>query len=657
MRLEVKGTHKFLKKTEFSPLRAVIHMRAVDYVCQYGPKLWKVVQEVEAQNLPEEERVMPPLKYSLDLAKKEGHIEERKKIAHRFGHLILYPLLALALARCGHPRVLHTVSMAAKEKESGHFSNGKKYMIATQGHYSTVAGELMYQLGGNAVDAATAVSFAISVERPQSTGIGGGGFMLLKSPQNKYPEAYDFREKAPLKAHQNMFIDSEGKVIKNKSLTGIHAVGIPGMVAGVLYVHAQYGNLPLKQVLAPAIELAQKGFPVYPELAKALKLRESALKKFTAGRKIFFKNGKVLKEGEQLVQKDLAKTLQFIAQKGRKGFYQGPVAKAIIQESQFHQGLITQKDLDIYTAKKRPFVHGTYKGKDVFSMGPPSSGGIHIIQILNMVEKTNLKRYGPQHPQTVHLVASAMQQAFADRAKYLGDTDFVKVPVDRLISKKYADQMAKKIPANRAKNKNDVAPGHFPKFESNQTTHFSIMDDKGWAISSTQTLNGYFGSALAVRGTGIILNNEMDDFAAKVGASNLFGAIGGKNNLIAPGKRPLSSMSPTIIMETGRPIMTLGSPAGTRIFTCVAQTILNYFEHGLSLKDSVSSVRYHHQWSPDEIRIDAKGLPKATEKALYKMGHNLRHKNLGCRIQAITREKNQFVGVSDIRGRGMAKGK
>ena len=509
--------------------------------------------------------------------------------------IFLAILLGGCLVGCGHQSVLRTVPITVGEKKSDHYAEGIEYMITTQGSHSTKAGKLMYQLGGNAVDAATAISFALSVERPQSTGIGGGGFMLIQSPHNKIPEAWDFREKAPFKGHTKMFLDEKGEVVKDKSLVGIHSVGVPSLVAGILEIHAKYGKLPLTKVLAPAITLADGGFSIYPELAKALKLKEETLRKFPASAKIFFKNRRVLKEGERFIQKDLAQTLRAIARRGRKGFYEGPVSQAIVRESTRHSGLLTQKDLDAYNVKIRPPIQGSYKGRKIFSMSPPSSGGIHIVQILNIAEKFRLKHYGPQHPQSVHLLASAMQQAFVDRARYLGDTDFVKVPVAQLISKEYAAKVARRIPQDRARGKANVRPGEWNDSESDQTTHFSLMDSDGWAISSTQTLNGYFGSGLVVEGTGIILNNQMDDFTTKVGASNLFGAVGGENNLVAPEKRPLSSMSPTIVIEKGKPLMALGSPSGTRILTCVAQTLLNYFEYGLSLRDSVSAVRYHHQ--------------------------------------------------------------
>ncbi len=550
-----------------------------------------------------------------------------------------------------------TVPMAPGESVEEHFKTGKKYMITTQGRHSSRAGEKMMELGGNAIDAFAAISFAISVERPQSTGIGGGGFLLYWKPGMDEPIALDFREKAPLKGHKNMFLDKSGKEVPRKSLDGIFAGGTPGLVAGVIEAHARYGKLPLHTVIQPAIDLAEKGFEVYPGLAKALAYKKSALAQFPASKKIFFKDGDVLKEGDKLVQKDLAKTLRAIQNRGKNGFYKGWVAKAIVREEKKRGGLITQDDLDKYNVIQRRAVGGSYKDYNVFSMSPPSSGGIHVIQILNTVEPLNLGHYGIQDWRTIHYTASAMQQAFADRAKYLGDMDFVKVPIRELTSKAYAKKIREKIPSDRALKKEEVLPGKFAGYESPETTHFTIMDSEGHVVSTTQTINGYFGSSLVIPGTGILLNNEMDDFATKVGAKNLFGAVGGENNLVEAEKRPLSSMSPTIVLKNKRPVMAVGSPSGTRILTCVAQTLLNYLEHKEPLLNSVSSVRYHQQWYPDELRIGTFGLQRETELKLKEMGHKLTHKNLGCRVQAIAFEKGTLIGVSDPRGQGMASGK
>ncbi|MBC97889.1 MAG: gamma-glutamyltransferase [Halobacteriovoraceae bacterium] len=560
---------------------------------------------------------------------------------------------------CSGPQFKYrTVPMAPGESFEDHVFEGQDYVVTAQGDYSTKAGVKMYELGGNAIDAAAAVSFCISVERPQSTGIGGGGFLVFKSPEMEKPVTFDFREKAPLLADSKMYLDKEGKEIKGKSLNGIFAGGVPGLVAGIVEIHKEYGSLPLATVMQPAIDLAEKGFKVYPELAFALRVREETLRKFPASVKIFFdKNKHILKEGDLLVQSDLAKTLKSIAKKGRDGFYKGWVADAIVAEERRRGGLIRYNDLSRYNMIKRKPVEGKYKDYEIYSMGPPSSGGIHVIQILNILEPLNLGHYGIQDAKTIHYTASAMQQAFADRARYLGDMDFVKVPLRELTSKEYAKKIREKIPHHRALKKDEVLPGQFDGYESTETTHFSIMDKLGNMVSSTQTINGFMGSGLVIPGTGILLNNEMDDFATKVGAKNLFGAVGGENNLVESEKRPLSSMSPTLVLKKGKPVMAVGTPSGTRILTCVAQTILNYIEHNEPLLNAVSAVRFHQQWYPDELRVGTLGLKKEEEDELRDMGYKINHKNLGCRIQAIAMEKGQFIGVSDPRGLGLAAGK
>ena len=550
-------------------------------------------------------------------------------------------------------------SLNAKKLEGKYSFVGSKYAISTQGKYSTNAGKKMFEQGGNIYDAFTAISFVISVERPQSTGIGGGGFLVHYAPKKmSSPEAVDFREKAPLKAHAKMYLDEQGNEMKRTSIVGVDAVGVPGLVAGVLEIHQKYGKLPLDVVLSPAIELAASGFPVYPELAFALNYKKEDLKKFESSTKIFFKDGQPLKEGDVLVQKDLASTIKMIAQKGRSGFYQGKVAQSISQISKkIGRAFITQKDFDLYNVKYREPVKGSFRGDTIYSMSPPSSGGVHVIQILNILSNIDLHSKGPSSPESIHYVSAAMQAAFADRAEYLGDADFTDVPVSGLISPVYAKKIFSSIPKRKAVIKNDRDHGDPFAFDKDQTTHFSIMDIEGNVISSTQTINGYFGSSVVAPGTGIVLNNEMDDFATKVGASNLFGAVGGKNNLIEPQKRPLSSMSPTIIFDQNmKPKMVVGTPSGTRILTCVMQTILNYLEFKMPLYDAVAALRYHHQWSPDYIRVEEVGFSSDVEKKLKNYGYDVTKKNLGCRIQAIAREGDTLIGVSDPRGEGMSGG-
>lgn len=567
--------------------------------------------------------------------------------------ILVYALLITACASLQTPIAM--APLAKGQTREGHEAHGQQWGIATQGEAASRAGAKMFELGGNAVDAAVAISFVISVERPQSTGIGGGGFMLVHLPGQDKPVAFDFREKAPAKAHATMYLDKDGKVVEKKSIDGIFSVGVPGLVAGVLEVHKRYGLLELADVLKPAIELARNGFKIYPELALAIKARAPVMTKFKDSKKIFYNSdSSPKKEGDVLVQADLAQTLEAIAKKGHDGFYKGNVAKALIAENKRQGGLMTQADLDAYDVKVREPVHGVYNNHDVYSMAPPSSGGVHVIQILNTVETDNLRRFGVQDPRSVHLIASAMQQAFADRATHLGDSDYVKVPVKELTSKDYAHQVRTRIPNDRALKREEVKASNFEFKDHDETTHFSVMDAEGMVVVSTQTINGWFGSGVVAQGTGIVLNNEMDDFATKAGASNLFGAIGGDKNLVAPGKRPLSSMSPTIVLRYGKPVLALGTPSGTRILTCVAQTLLNRIEFGLPLWESVAALRYHQQWAPDQLRFEEVVIPERLESKLKAMGHNIVQKDLGCKIQAVERDGSEIHAVSDPRGEGRA---
>lgn len=531
-----------------------------------------------------------------------------------------------------------------------------KAMISTQGSHSSKIGIEILKQGGNLFDAFTAISFAIGVERPQSTGIGGGGFLVFYHARDKKVYAVDFREMAPGKSNSEMFLDKKGDVIPEKSLTGALAVATPGLVAGVLDVHKKFGKLSLSKVLKPVIELAENGFPVYPALNVAISEEKGKLSQFPSTKKIFLNSeGEPWPVGHVLKQPDLAKTLRLIAEKGKKGFYQGPVAEKIIQTMRENAGIIDQTDLTGYKVVWRKPATGTYKGFDIYSMPPPSSGGTHVIEILNIVENDKLAELGPQDPRTIHLVASAMQRAFVDRAIYMGDADFVFVPEKKLTSKSYAKKIRAQIKDTATPSK-DIPLVEMSKKESFETTHFSMMDQEGNVISSTQTINGFFGSALVAEGTGVVLNNEMDDFAAKVGASNLFGAIGGNKNLITKHKRPLSSMSPTIVIKNGKPVLAVGTPSGTRIITCVAQTLLNILEFKLPLWNALSLVRYHHQWMPDQLSVEPPGFPPQAVIELQKKGHVIVSKDLGCKVQAIQNEQNKFHGVSDMREEGSSLG-
>ncbi|MBS1963508.1 MAG: gamma-glutamyltransferase [Bdellovibrionales bacterium] len=531
-------------------------------------------------------------------------------------------------------------------------ATGSEWVVSTQGRTATDAVDRTYTEGGNIIDAAIAASFAIGVERPQSTGIGGGGFMLYREAKTGKIYAIDFRERAPAKAYEKIYLDSKGEVIPDKSLVGIHAAGVPGLVKGLAEIHRKFGRIEWKTLLEPAIGLAENGVAVYPYLANALVEEREDLAKFPETKAIFLKkDGTPYREREVIAQTKLAQSLREIAAKGADGFYRGRIAHAIVRST---KGWISARDLANYKVRWLAPVRSTFHDYEVVSMPPPSSGGTHLIQILNLLEKEPLEKLGFQSPASLHLIASAMQRAYVDRARYMGDPDFVKIPLRTLTSKKYADQIRATIDPTRATPADALASAMPVLPEHSETTHFSIMDAEGNVVVSTQTINGWFGSKLVADGTGILLNNEMDDFSAKPGASNLFGAIGSKANSVQPGKTPLSSMSPTIVLEHGKPRLALGAPGGTRIITCVAQTILNALVYRLPLYDAVNALRIHEQWKPDVLNLEAPGFGEATEADLAARGWKLEKKGAGCAVMAVAREGNVLRGVSEPRDHGKA---
>jgi len=531
---------------------------------------------------------------------------------------------------------------------------GEQYAIATQGSAATLAAKSIFDLGGNIFDAAVSASFVISVERPQSTGIGGGGFMVLHHAKENKTYAIDFREKAPLKAFETMYQDKNADVIQDISSKGILSVGVPGTVAGIIEIHKKFGTLPLSIIVAPAITLAENGFKVYPHLEKSIAYRSDMFEKDPYAASIFFNSDHTPKKtGDVLVQKDLAKTLREIANQGRDGFYNSWVTDKILAKSKKEGGLLTKQDFDQYDVRYREPIKDDFNDYKIVSMPTPSSGGVHILEILNILDPFNLKKMGMDSSQAIHLTSSAMQQAFSDRAKYMGDGDFVSVPSDELISDAYADKVRATISLDRAKKSDEVGSFIEIPHESNETTHFSIMDSQGNVVSTTQTINYWLGSGVVVDGTGIVLNNEMDDFSSKPGHPNIFGAIGGIPNAIEAEKRPLSSMSPTIVFDKeGTPMMAVGAPGGAKIISCVLHTLLNYLEYDLPLYESVNQLRYHHQWYPDEIRVEPPAFSKEVAAGLEQLGYTLTEKNIGCKVQAVTKEGRKLHSVSDIRGEG-----
>lgn len=525
---------------------------------------------------------------------------------------------------------------------------GKNGMVASEQGLATQVGLDILKQGGNAIDAAVAVGFALAVVLPNAGNIGGGGFMVLHDDKTGKDVAIDFREIAPAKASRDMYLDNQGNVIDGKSLFTHDASGVPGTVAGMEYALKKWGTMPLSKVLEPAIKLADKGFIVSDVLAQTLKEEKSTLGKWSSSKAIFFKNGEPLKSGDLLVQKDLAKSLRLIAKQGANAFYQGEIATKIAKEMQSHGGTMTLEDLKAYKVVERQPIIGDYRGYKVVTMPPPSSGGVHLIEILNMLEHYPIKEDGVNSAKNIHHMAESMKLAYADRSEYLGDPDFVKIPVTGLTSKAYANELVKTIDDNKARLSSNIKPGKPQPYESDQTTHFSVMDKAGNAVAVTYTLNLNFGSGIVVEGTGILLNNEMDDFSVKPGVPNAFGLVGGTANAIEAKKRPLSSMTPTIVMKNNKPWLVTGSPGGARIITTVLQSVVNTIDHEMNPAEAIITPRVHHQWLPDELRVE-EGISPDTIKLLQDKGHKVVTKAPMGRIQIIQADDSGFYGYSDPR--------
>lgn len=520
-------------------------------------------------------------------------------------------------------------------------------MVATEEQHATQAGIQILQQGGNVIDAAVTVGFTLAVTLPNAGNIGGGGFMLYHDSPDKETYALDFREVAPKGAHKGTFLDDEGEVIDGRSLYSHYAVGVPGTVAGLLYAHEKWGKLPLETLLQPAIQLAEEGFEVSHTLANALERTAERMEPWEATTEIFWRDGRPLQAGDRLIQKDLAQSLRLIAEQGAKAFYEGPIAEAIAKEMQDYPGAITLEDLQNYQVALRTPLQGEYRGHTITTMPPPSSGGVHLLQILNIAEEWPLQEWGHNSADMVHHLAEAMKYAYADRSTYLGDPDFFDVPVEGLTSKEYAQSIAKKI-GDQAAPADAIREGNPHDYESDQTTHYSILDSEGNAVSVTYTLNTNFGSGIVVPGTGILLNNEMDDFALKPGVANAYGLIGGEANAVEAGKRPLSSMTPTMVFKDDKPILVTGSPGGARIITTVLQTVLNAIDYEMNPAQNAASPRFHHQWLPDELRLE-QGFSPDTQRLLEERGHTISVKPAMGRTQTVQQRNNALQGYSDPR--------
>ncbi len=524
----------------------------------------------------------------------------------------------------------------------------KNGMVASEQELATQIGVDILKAGGNAVDAAVAVGFALAVALPNAGNIGGGGFMMVHDAKSGKDIALDFREVAPRGASRTMYLDADGKVIDGKSLHTHYAVGVPGTVAGMTHALSRWGSMPLARVMAPAIALADKGYPVSVTLAKTLEQEKKQMGRWPATQAVFWKNGTPLQTGERLVQKDLAQSLRLISQQGAKAFYQGAIAQKIAAEMAPHANAITLQDLRDYKVAEREPVRGSYRGYQIVTMPPPSSGGAHLIQILNMMERWPMNQWGANSAQSVHYMTEAMKLAYADRSEYLGDPDFVKIPLKGLISKNYAGELAAGIKPQQARPSQDIRPGRPQAYESDQTTHYSVVDKAGNAVAVTYTLNTNFGSGIVARGTGILLNNEMDDFSAKPGVANAYGLVGGDANAVQAGKRPLSSMTPTLVLKDGKPVLVTGSPGGARIITTVLQQIVNHIDFGMNPAEAASTPRFHHQWTPDELRVE-KGFSPDTLALLRQWGHKVALKASMGRSQTIEVRDGLLRGASDPR--------
>lgn len=525
-------------------------------------------------------------------------------------------------------------------------------MVASGHPIASEVGTRVLRSGGNAVDAAVAVGFALAVVYPRAGNIGGGGFMIIR-PSSGEVFALDYREKAPGRASADMFLDSAGRIAET-SLIGHLAAGVPGTVAGMAEAHSRFGSLPFEQLVAPAIRLAREGFVVSDRMAAGIESREEDLARFEASRRQFLPGGHPPTPGTLFVQSDLAATLQLIADSGPSGFYTGRTADLIVAEMERGGGLISHEDLATYRPAWRDPVTTTYRGYAVYSMPPASSGGVTLAETLNILEGID-----PMPPLAstagVHVLAEAMRRAFIDRNQYLGDPDFVGMPLDRLISKSYATSLRETIDPVRA----STTPEFLPQLrEGGETTHYSIVDSRGNAVSVSTTINSLYGNKVTVSGAGFLLNNEMDDFTAAPGQPNQFGLIQGEANSIRPGKRMLSAMTPTIVLDReGNLKLLLGSPGGPRIITAVTQVISNIVDHGMTLAEAVAAPRVHHQSLPDRIYYEGSGLRATTIDELRAMGHFVEQRDgsIGS-VAAIIRDGANWVGVSDPRGTGSAVG-
>ncbi len=579
--------------------------------------------------------------------------------------LSLTLLLSLITAPCSIKRDLVPDVIPVSEAASRPPVRGKHGMVSSVSEIASQVGVDVMKRGGNAVDAAVAVGLALAVVWPSAGNLGGGGFMVIRKADGT-ATTVDYREMAPAAAYRNVYLNEKGEYIKESSTFGHLAAGVPGTVAGMAYALEKYGTMKWADVAEPARKLAADGFPVWYQLESSLRGGRRDLARNPESNRIFLRNGKLYETDEIFKQPELAATFERLIKNGPREFYEGKTAQ-LIEDSMKRANAKTAKgqlwmtvqDLKNYKPVERTPLRGKYRGHEIITMPPPSSGGIAMLEMLNILERYDLKKAGAGSAQSIHWMIEAMRRAFADRAEFLGDPDFVKVPVAGLTSRTYADKLAATIDPNRASTSEQIKHGNPVAYESEQTTHFTVVDKDGNVATNTYTLNGSYGSHVTVEGAGFLLNNEMDDLAPEPGKANMYGLIQSEANAVAAGKRPLSSMTPTIVLKDGKFWFALGSPGGPTIINTVMQTIINVVDHGMNIQQAIDWPRFHHQWMPDEIRHEPYGISPDTMQKLTSMGHKFseRSGNMGdCEAVMIEDKTGVRLGGSDSRANGKSVG-
>src|SRR5579862_1148454 len=530
-------------------------------------------------------------------------------------------------------------------------------MVASVEKHATDAGVAVLESGGNAVDAAVAVGLALAVTHPAAGNLGGGGFMLIRTADGR-THFIDFRERAPQKASHNMYVGADGKPTDD-SVVGYLASGVPGTVRGLELAQKKYGKKKWAELVEPAVQLARNGFPVSYGLSQGLRSKRTSefLSRFPESKRIFLRDGKYFEPGELLIQPELAQTLERIRNEGSKDFYEGETARLLVADMEAHGGLITLDDLKNYKAFERQPITGTYKGYTIIGAPPPSSGGVGVLQMLGMLEGSGYEKHGAGSAASVHYMAETMRRYFADRSEYMGDPEFYPVPVSKLLDPKYIQERGRSIDPLRATPSSSVHPGKMaPSGESNETTHYSVVDSEGNAVAVTYTLNGGYGSGVTVAKLGIVLNNEMDDFAAKPGEANMYGLIQGEANSVQPRKAPLSSMTPTIVLRDGKLYLVVGSPGGPTIINTVLEVNVNVLDFGMNIAEAVDQPRFHHQWFPDQLIVEKSFSPDTILELLRTEGHAVKVISGQGQVAAILVDGEWITGTADPRTEGTAKG-